>query len=195
MKVQTVTVEVHEKRAHPSEMGHYDSSVTYTVQIDEGESAEEIVINYQFLARQHVAIECDRWVQEIERKSEMDSARSDLNWMITCAADSPAKEFDEERFGMKLAILPSDEQSEYVFRLEAAKAHYTKTLERALQVMIDRAQTRGFGKYDRQEFEYALEGFPESECAAYRARLEAALAPKPEATQEKTIRPKEDTPF
>lgn len=194
MKIQSITVEIHEKRNHPHEYGHYDARVSYTVEPNAPENPEDVVAYLQSVARQQVAAECDRWIADINRKQEIGSAKSDLDWMITRAGDSPAEEFNEERFNTKLAVLPVEEQAEYLSRLEVAKAQYIKNLDQALQGMIDRAKSRGLSKYERQDFEYALKGLPETERDSYRQRMEAVLS-KPEAEQDKATKPEEEIPY
>lgn len=76
MKVQTVTVEIHEKRNSPNSYGNYDSRVAYTATLDESEDADTVINELKNKARQHVVTECDNWVAGIELESKCQSARS-----------------------------------------------------------------------------------------------------------------------
>ena len=73
MRVEEVTVCVHEKRNHPHEYGHYDCSVTFTAQVDqrEREGADAAVTRLRELARAHVRAECDAWIAGIARRHEL----------------------------------------------------------------------------------------------------------------------------
>ena len=63
MKVEWVEVEVHEKRAHPYEMGHYDCSARAhaVVERDDGmkwlKNIEDLVVSLRI----QVSGECNRW--------------------------------------------------------------------------------------------------------------------------------------
>lgn len=121
MKIQTVTVECHEKRAHPSEMGHYDSSVSYTAEVDEGEIPEKVVERIQFVARQQVAAECDRWIAEIKTREAQESARRDLQWIVDRLENRLPIDTDAEQFEKKLTLLPENEHPEWRAKLKAAQ--------------------------------------------------------------------------
>lgn len=180
MKIQTITVEIHEKRNHPHEYGHYDSKVSYTAQLDEGEDAGEAVRHLQFHARQNVAIECDRWIADIEWKRQIDAAKTQLDWIIDRAENNVAMRSDAENFAQNLAILPSKQRDEYCAKLETAKQTYLTALKRRLEEDLKDAARGDLSKYNAGIYYQLLDNLPEAERADYRTRMEAALAPKAE---------------
>lgn len=65
MKVVEVVVEVHEKRSHPDEHGHFDASVRLTAEVEDGAYDDLVILRLREIARMHVAQECDDWVASI----------------------------------------------------------------------------------------------------------------------------------
>ena len=54
MRVTEVTVEVHEKRNHPHEYGHYDCSVTLAAVLDDWEPSDASISELRAMAAAHV---------------------------------------------------------------------------------------------------------------------------------------------
>jgi len=63
MKVEWVEVEVHEKRAHPHEMGHYDCSARAHAVVERDDGVEWLKNIEDLIGglRVYVSGECDRW--------------------------------------------------------------------------------------------------------------------------------------
>lgn len=184
MKVQSVTVEIHEKRNHPhGEYSHFDSRVSYTADIYEGESPGTVVANLQFIARQQVADECDRWVADIERKRQVDEAKSGLVWIIDLASSNQLHERNAEDFEKHLQSFSADEQAEYRSKFDKAKEEFWQRTRKSLDGLVDKAERNNFGAWDNERFDSIMLDLPESEHQGYRDRLKAALAPKVEAKE------------
>lgn len=181
MKVQTVTVEIHEKRNHPNEYGHYDARVAYTVEIEHDENPAEVVSDFQCLAREQVLNECDHWIAEIERKRKIESSKSSLGWIIDRAADRRLNTTDEAEFSKHIDILPENERAYYVAKLDDAKAAYLKDIRTNLDNLIAAAGRTGKSwNDDRYHFDRLLESLDTDEQQDYRNSMMLALAPKVE---------------
>lgn len=178
MKIQTVTVEIHEKRNHPHEYGHYDSRVSYTAQLDEGEQAAQVVESLQFQARQQVAIECDRWIADVERKKEIEKARDDLRWAIQRAGNNAFSAEQMTKFNEKVQILPAEERDYYWTQLNKAIGQYRQEINEDLDRLIEGAKKhKRLPSHDSVRFDLLLDNLSESDQADYRARMDAAIAP------------------
>lgn len=188
MKIQTITVEIHEKRNHPHEYGHYDSRVSYTAQLDEGEEAAQVVESLQFQARQQVAIECDRWIADIERKHQIEKTRDDLRWTIQNARNNGFSAEKMTLFQQKLEHLPVEERTTFWHDLNSAIGEYHNGIADTLTDAIRRAARHTLSTGQRERFYELLQEMPEPIQADYRARMEAALAgevPKAPLTENK----------
>jgi hypothetical protein len=181
MNIQTVTVEIHEKRNHPHEYGHYDARVAYTAQVEEGESAENVASRLQELARTQVEAECDRWIEGIELEVKKESARQDLCWIIGRAESGCPNPEDGKDFDESIALLSEAEQEEYQGKLEAAKRRYVSYVKSRLEAKLSDAAKGKLTQRGREAFCTMLEDLPEAEREEYRARMEAATAPIVEA--------------
>lgn len=178
MKVQTVTVEIHEKRAHPSAMGHYDAKVEYTAEVDENDDPDNIVQQLQFVARQQVADECDRWVTDIRIKEEQSRVRNDLEWMITRTESGNVYPGDADEFAAHLIALPDSEQAGYRAKLETAKGQYIAEIKKRLDEWIARAENGILSSRQKERFDEDAALLGEIERQTYLERMEGALAPK-----------------
>lgn len=176
MKVQTVTVEIHEKRNHPNAYGHYDARVNYTVQVDDGEDATEVVGQYQFIARQQVADECDRWEREIKLEVERESARGSLQWIVDRADNGQEHDSDADKFEKSLALLPAEEQAEWRTRWVDAKAQWQKTVKTALDELITFAEKEELRPHRVANYDRFIAALPESERQGYIDRMADAVA-------------------
>jgi hypothetical protein len=176
MNIQTVTVEIHEKRNHPHEYGHYDARVAYTAQVEEGESAEDVASRLQELARTQVEAECDRWIEEIELEVKKESARQNLYWVIGRAESGCINPEDGKDFEESIALLPAAEQEEYRGKLEAARQKYLSYVKARLEDNISDAAKGKLTQRGKDAFFTLLEDLPEAERAEYRTRMEEATA-------------------
>lgn len=178
MKVQTVTVEIHEKRAHPTEMGHYDAKVEYTAQVGEWDDPNILVANLQFIARQQVADECDRWVAEIERRRQVEGAKSGLDWIIDRAKGDNVYDSDAEETAKHLSVLSAAEQANYRAKLETAQQGFVASLRNRLNNYIQKAEQGNLSTRSLEYFHDYVNRLPEDEQQGYLDRMTAALEPK-----------------
>lgn len=74
MIVTQITVTCHEKRNHPYEYGHKDSSVTLTATIDHERLNSEIA-ELQWIANKWVNEELNSWVEDIRNEKELADLR------------------------------------------------------------------------------------------------------------------------
>lgn len=200
MKIQSVTVEIHEKRAHPSEMGHYDAKVSYTVEVEDGDDPENVMLHWKSRACAAVESECDYWVASVEHKRKVVEAKSSLQWIVDRAKSNNVYSDDPENFENYLAILPPEENGEWRDKLTAAKESWLVEVRGRLNNYIDQAERGTLSNRGQENFSYALADLPENERQSYRDRLTAALSPKPAATsdgavQVKAAKPEEELPF
>lgn len=174
MKVQTVTVKTHEKRAHPSAMGHYDAEVGYTAELEDGEDVTSAVELLQFQSRQHVAIECDRWEAGVKLEEKRSSARSSLNWIIERAKSGLFEE--STQFEEHLLLFPAEVQADYRAKLAAAQVEQKANTEKRLNRYINLAAKTTLSWNDKDRFESFLQDVPEDERQAWQDKLAAAVA-------------------
>jgi hypothetical protein len=174
MNVKTITVEIHEKRNHPHEYGHYDARVSYTVELEEGDSPEMATLAYLSTARQQVVTECDRWIAEIEHKRQVEEAKRELHWILERAKSSGVQDNDAENFEENLLALPTEQQDEYRAKLEAAKQEYLSGMRERLENDIKAAEKGLLSQYSQANFYVVLNNLPEAERDAYRIRMENA---------------------
>lgn len=193
MKITIVVVEAHEKRANPSAMGHYDSSISYTIDVDEGDNAEDIVTSYQFFARQQVAVECDIWVNGILTREAQDRARNDLQWIVDRLENRLPDDRDAEQFEKKLALLHPSEWAEWRAKLKSAQGEFLSRIKGDLDRIVEKAGRKQLSPREISEYLELKHRLPEEEerqgyidkmndaIAAY----ELSQAPQPEeaATQ------------
>lgn len=178
MKIQSVAVEVHEKRAHPSRMGHYDASVRLSAELDDGDDATVAVLQLQHQARQHVATECDRWEAQVNREKQREDARSNLDWVISLATHNSHTDANQEKFEQALFVLPADERPDFVQRLEKARAEYVADAKRQLEELFASVERRGATHHDDRRFDLLLQSLPEAEREVHGQRWEEANKPK-----------------
>ena len=69
MKITHVEVEVHEKRNHPYEYGHYDASVRLCADVDDTDGVHAVIDELRDIARWHVKTECDQWRNSLSTPS------------------------------------------------------------------------------------------------------------------------------
>lgn len=62
MKVREITIESHEKRAHPHSMGHRDVSITLTARLDKDDDPALMAEVLQAEADAHVDKYLDEWI-------------------------------------------------------------------------------------------------------------------------------------
>lgn len=175
MKIQSVTVEIHEKRNHPHEYGHFDASVSYTVQVEDGEDADSVIELLRAKARDHVEAELDAkiWAVDLERKRS--EARSNLRWIVSRAAHAEHGDIDAEEFEKNLQLLEPDEQIEYRGELDRAKEEYWAAMRKNLNGYIDMAERNKASSFDIDRFNIGLEYMPEAERSDFLRRMEVAL--------------------
>lgn len=181
MKVQTVTVEIHEKRNHPYEYGHFDASVSYTVQVEEGEDADLIIKSVQAKAREHVEAELDAKIEAVNLERKRSEARSNLHWVISRADHAEHTDIDAQQFEKNVQLLEPDEQVEYRGKLDRAKEEYWAAMRNNLNGYIDKAERNKADSFDIDCFNTQLEYMPEAERSDFLQRMEAALG-RAEAT-------------
>lgn len=175
MKIQSVTVEIHEKRNNPNAYGHYDSRVAYTADLDDGEEAKAVVEQLQFVARQQVAIECDRWEAEVKLQEKRSNARTNLDWIIDRVLGSGLDDRDARQFEKNLEPLLEEEQTEFRGKLEKAQAGYWSSVRDTLDNLIGRVERNTAHSSDIDRFNMLVECLPNAEQDEYRQRMEAAL--------------------
>lgn len=176
MKIQTVTVECHEKRAHPSEMGHYDSKVELTAELDPGENAEIVVAHLQYMARQQVGVECSRWIEEIKTREAQEKARNDLRWIVERLENRLPTDTDAEQFEKRLATLPNAEHPEWRAKLKAAQGEYLQRIKGDLDRIVERVGRRGATARDESDVGELIPQLPESERQGYIDKMSDAIA-------------------
>ena len=71
MVITEITVSVHEKRNHPFEYGHYDSSVTLTATISPNERRSTAIRDLQDRAAFYVKQQCDEWEKGIREARQI----------------------------------------------------------------------------------------------------------------------------
>lgn len=175
MKYQTITVGIHEKRANPHEMGHFDCEVSYTVRVEEGNDPNYITSMLQDQARQHVKTELDARIAQVNLEEERKSARSSLRWIIDRARNKEHRDFDALEFEKSLQPLEPDEQAKYRGELDKAKEEYWAACRERLNEYIGRAERNTIGSYDLDHFNVLVGFMPEAEQADFRQRMEVAL--------------------
>lgn len=85
MIVKTVTVEVHEKKNHPYEYGHYDASVRLEADLDPNENADDLIDRLQRQAAFKVQAQCALWIIEIEKDRRKTKIANDLDYALSMA--------------------------------------------------------------------------------------------------------------
>lgn len=206
MKIQTVSVECHEKRAHPSEMGHFDSKVELTAELDPGENADIVVAHLQYMARQQVGVECSRWIEEIKTREAQDKARNDLQWLCDRLENRLPDDRDTEQFDKKLILLPLDEHTEWQVKLFAAQGEYLSRCKRDLDRIVERVGRRGATARDESDVDELIAQLSEDERQGYIDKMsdamqayELSVAPQPGGTvtqvEIKGSSGKEEVPF
>jgi hypothetical protein len=181
MNIQSVTVEIHEKRNHPHAYGHYDARIAYTAQVEEGEAAEDVAIRLQALARQQVEAECDRWIEGIQLEVKKAEAEQSLYWIISRAKNGNPDADDPKDFEEYISLLPEAKQEEYQGKLEAAKQEYVFYLKKRLEEYLDSAARHKLTPRGKENFSELLDALPEAEREEYRSRMAAATAQRVEA--------------
>lgn len=117
MKITTVSVQIHEKRNHPHEYGHYDASVTLTADVDDGESYGDVINRLRDVARSHVADECDEWIERIKLQNRVREIASNIRQLRYMRGN-----VDEPAAAIRVAIhaLPPALETEWLENLDAA---------------------------------------------------------------------------
>lgn len=175
MKYQTVSVSIHEKRNHPHEYGHFDASVSYTVQVEEGEDADQITRVLCDRARDHVEGELDAKVAQVNLEREREDARNNLRWIIERAKNGNFQESDADKFELHLIPLAEHERIEFNRRLVVAKEQYWAELREVLDEYIAKAERNTASSYDIDRFNMQVVYLPEAEQDGYRKRMGLAL--------------------
>lgn len=176
MKIQTITVEAHEKRAHPHEMGHYDSRVALTAEVQPGDDYEGVALTLQVRARAMVLTECDTWIRAIEYERKVDAARNSLGYILNRAEHGAPDNEDANRFEEKLQLLPEPEQAEYRTKYAAAQIKGKEYIERRLNRLVEGVTRGRLGWDDEDSFGELLERLPDDEATAWEAKMAAAKA-------------------
>lgn len=70
LNVQSVVVQVHEKRNHPYEYGHYDCQVTLEARVADDRSLDVQIAHLRDKAAAHVRDHLGAWIAGIERERE-----------------------------------------------------------------------------------------------------------------------------
>lgn len=167
MKITTLTVEIHEKRAHPSERGHYDSRVSLTAWIDDGENYENVALDLKNKAGAMVTSECDSWVSKILTRGKHDTARIDLEWICDQLRNRLPTDTDVEQFERHLAVLLDFEHPQWHAKLKAAQAEYLTSSRRILKKIVDNAGQRELFLHEKQVFAELVAQLPEDERQGY----------------------------
>lgn len=175
MKYQTITVGIHEKRNHPTEYGHFDANVSYTVQVEDGEDIHSATEFLRAKARQHVEAELDAKIAQVNLEEERKQARSSLAWIIDRAERNEHTELDAAQFEKNLQCLEPDEQTEYRGKLDKAKETYFAAMRERLEEYISKAERNKARSHDIDWFNVQVEFIPEVEQSDYRRRMEVAL--------------------
>lgn len=175
MKYQTISISIHEKRNHPHEYGHFDASVSYTVQVEEGEDADHITKVLCDRARDHVEGELDAKVAQVNLEREREDARRNLDFIVGRAEHSEYSQRDERDFNKHRQLLPDDERVEWVSKLNKAREQYWTDLREEFDRIIARAERNTASSYDIERFNIQVVYLPEAEQDGYCTRMEAAL--------------------
>ncbi len=78
MKVREITIESHEKRAHPHAMGHRDVSITLTARLDKDDDPALMAEVLQAEADAHVDKYLDEWISQIAAAREAEKQRAEV---------------------------------------------------------------------------------------------------------------------
>lgn len=175
MKYQTITVGIHEKRNHPTEFGHFDANVSYTVQVEDGEDIHRATEFLRKKAREYVEAELDARIAQVNLENERREARSSLRWIVGRASHDSYEEQDAQAFETHLLTLPSDEQTDWRAKLGKAKETYLAAMRERLDEYIEKATRNKLSSYNIDYFNEQVEFMPESEQDTYRKQMEAAL--------------------
>jgi len=112
MQLTNVRVEIHEKRNHPHEYGHYDATVGYTAMVEPGEDAEAAVAALRQLAHENVTAQCNTWIEAIRQERALAQARETLDYLTAQARRGwVMDEEDVEKLESSLAELPEAERA------------------------------------------------------------------------------------
>lgn len=176
MKITQVVVEIHEKRNHPNAYGHYDARVSYTAELLDGEYAADTVEKLQFVARQQVAAECDRWIEEIKTREAQESARRDLQWIVDRLENRLPNDHDTADFEGKIALLPGGEHPEWRDKLAKAQAEFLSRIKSDLDRIAERVGRRGATARDEGDFGELMARLPEDEHQGYIDKMSDAIA-------------------
>ena len=124
MKVNEVTVTVHEKRNHPHEYGHYDCGVTLTAECFWNETTDEVVSNLRGEAAAHVQEHLDGWIAGITRRYELTGLIDRMEY----ASSIEQLELLLGELYLLSAALPDDEPAEVTKRAEGTYRARAATL-------------------------------------------------------------------
>ena len=118
MEITQVVVNIHEKRNHPHEYGHYDASVTFTAWVEPEEDAGAVTELLRARARRQVFAECDAWGEKIREDHRISRLLGDFNLNINQLSWQTDKRV--ERCNEIIAKLPEEMQAEHRERLKEA---------------------------------------------------------------------------
>ena len=175
MKYQTVSVSIHEKRNHPHEYGHFDASVSYTVQVEDGDDSDSVTEYLREKARIHVEGELDAKVAQVNLEEERKDARDSLRWIIERAKNGNFQESDADKFELHLIPLAEHERIEFNRRLVVAKEQYWADMREVLDKYIAKAERNTASSFDIDRFNMQVVYLPEAEQDGYRKRMGLAL--------------------
>ena len=167
-------------------MGHFDSRVAITAELEPDEVADVVINLLQFKARQQVAIECDKLIEAIKLEERRDRARTSLQWIVDRLENRLPHDEDTEQFDRKLAILPVSDHAEWRDKLSKAQAEYSARIKRDLERMIIIARRRILSPREIAEFDELIDRLPDGERQDHINSMTAAIAAR-DATEANEI--------
>ncbi len=113
--VTEVTVEVHEKRNHPFEYGHYDCSARVTAKVEPEDSVDVTLFALRKQARFHVKQECDEWENGLREQNRLEHLRGSINSRMNSLRWAASEERVDELYAETMELihqLPECEHAE-----------------------------------------------------------------------------------
>jgi hypothetical protein len=138
MNITSVTVTIHEKRAHPHAMGHKDCEVSLTAELEPGDIVFNKISELRYKANSQVETELDKWIDGIKEEQKLAVLRFDLAQKLRSVRNASSPErLEETRLDAITTIqllnvedgAEIDEQDEAYRKLAACVGVATKNMQ------------------------------------------------------------------
>lgn len=137
MQVTNVTIDIHEKKNHPHEFGHFDARCSMSAQIGESEDGDDVADDLRTLCRAHVQSEIDRWLEDVQADRDAAVAESQIG--------SVARGWNMEHH--------YDQANDYIGRLPDRWQQRADGLRQALELAWQSGKQREEAERQRREGE------------------------------------------